>query len=413
MQSIVCPNCKSKFSLSEEDYQSVVSQIRDKIFEDELNRRVSELNELYAKQKDTEVQAMTLEVERRCQKELDDMKTELNRATSDRAMLKDQVLLLEKDAALKVQKAVANQKADDDKEIHGLQSQIALIQKDTELKVQQAVVAQERKDAEIIRQLQSDVEYYKDMKSRMSTKAIGESLERYCQNQFNSIRMAAFPRAYFEKDNDARSGSKGDFIYREEIEGVELLSIMFEMKNEMDETATKHKNEDFLKELDKDRREKNCEYAVLVSLLEADSDYYNAGIVDMSYRYPKMYVIRPQLFIPMITILRNAALNSFDARSELKRVQSMNMDVVNFESNLMAFKENISKNYDLASRKFASAIEEIDKAIANLEKVKKDLMSSSNNLRYLNDKTDKLTIRKLTKDSPSMRKAFEDAGVTV
>ena len=288
-----------------------------------------------------------------------------------------------------------------------------VLEKDAELRIDRAVRDQEKLDLEIIQDLRSEVAYYKDLKSRMSTKAVGESLERYCQDQFNSIRMAAFPRAYFEKDNDARSGSKGDFIYREDIDGVELLSIMFEMKNEMDATTTKHKNEDFLKELDKDRKEKGCEYAVLVSLLEADSEFYNAGIVDMSYRYPKMYVIRPQLFIPMITILRNAALNAFDARCELRHVQNMNVDVVSFEASLLDFKNSISKNYDLASRKFDSAIEEIDKAIANLEKVKKDLTSSSNNLRYLTNKTDGLTIRKLTKNSPDMREAFEAAGVSV
>lgn len=413
MPNIVCPNCGDAFVLNEQDYHSVLSQIRDAAFDDEVNRRVAEIKSVYREQKDTEVQALRLEAEKAFKAELDEIKADLNRAVSDRSMLKSQVLLLERDMASRIQKAVFEEKEQAERTVNELQTKMQVLEKDAELRIDRAVRDQEKLDLEIIQDLRSEVAYYKDLKSRMSTKAVGESLERYCQDQFNSIRMAAFPRAYFEKDNDARSGSKGDFIYREDIDGVELLSIMFEMKNEMDATTTKHKNEDFLKELDKDRKEKGCEYAVLVSLLEADSELYNAGIVDMSYRYPKMYVIRPQLFIPMITILRNAALNVFDARCELRHVQNMNVDVVSFEASLLDFKNSISKNYDLASRKFDSAIEEIDKAIANLEKVKKDLTSSSNNLRYLTNKTDGLTIRKLTKNSPGMREAFEAAGVPV
>lgn len=413
MPNIVCPNCGDTFVLNEQDYHSVLSQIRDAAFDDEVNRRVAEIKSVYREQKDTEVQALRLEAEKAFKAELDEIKADLNRAVSDRSMLKSQVLLLERDMASRIQKAVFEEKEQAERTVNELQAKMQVLEKDAELRIDRAVRDQEKLDLEIIQDLRSEVAYYKDLKSRMSTKAVGESLERYCQDQFNSIRMAAFPRAYFEKDNDARSGSKGDFIYREDIDGVELLSIMFEMKNEMDATTTKHKNEDFLKELDKDRKEKGCEYAVLVSLLEADSEFYNAGIVDMSYRYPKMYVIRPQLFIPMITILRNAALNAFDARCELRHVQNMNVDVVSFEASLLDFKNSISKNYDLASRKFDSAIEEIDKAIANLEKVKKDLTSSSNNLRYLTNKTDGLTIRKLTKNSPDMREAFEAAGVSV
>ena len=266
------------------------------------------------------------------------------------------------------------------------------------------VLAQQRQQSEqAMRTLQTELDYYKDLKTRMSTKMVGETLEQHCLIEFNRIRATAFPHAYFEKDNDARTGSKGDFIYREMMDGVELRSIMFEMKNEMDTTATKHVNEDFLKELDKDRREKKCEYAVLVSMLEADSELYNTGIVDVSYRYPKMYVIRPQFFIPMITVLRNAALNAMNARRELARMQNMNLDVTRFEADLAAYKDGVARNYDLASRQFMAAIEEIDKTIEHLSKVKKNLLSSERNMRLLNDKAEDLTIRSLTRGNPTMR----------
>jgi hypothetical protein len=253
------------------------------------------------------------------------------------------------------------------------------------------------------------IAFYKDFKARQSTKMIGESLEQHCMNQFNQLRMTAFPNAYFEKDNDARTGSKGDFIFREaDPEGVEFISIMFEMKNEMDTTASKHKNEDFFKELDKDRNEKHCEYAVLVSLLESDNDYYNNGIVDVSYKYPKMYVIRPQFFIPMITLLRNAALNSLQYQRELQVVRNQQLDLVNFESNMQDFKDAFGKNYRIASEKFQTAIEEIDKTIDHLDKVKKALMSSENNLRLANNKAEDLSIKKLTKNAPSVRQMFDE-----
>ena len=252
------------------------------------------------------------------------------------------------------------------------------------------------------------IEYYKDFKARQSTKMIGESLEQHCLTQFNSIRMTAFPNAYFEKDNDSRTGSKGDFIYRECAEdGTEFISIMFEMKNEADMTATKHKNEDFFKELDKDRNEKGCEYAILVSLLEIDNELYNNGIVDVSYRYPKMYVIRPQFFIPMITLLRNAAQNSLHYRQELQIVRNQQVDILHFEENMNAFKEGFARNYRLASEKFATAIEEIDKTIDHLQKTKAALLSSENNLRLANNKADELSIKKLTKNAPTVRAMFE------
>ena len=260
-----------------------------------------------------------------------------------------------------------------------------------------------------LKQKEELIEYYKDFKARQSTKMIGESLEQHCLTQFNSIRMTAFPNAYFEKDNDAKTGSKGDFIYRESSEeGTEFISIMFEMKNEADTTATKHKNEDFFKELDKDRREKGCEYAILVSLLEIDNELYNNGIVDVSYKFPKMYVIRPQFFIPMITLLRNAAQNSLHYRHELQIVRNQQIDISHFEENMNDFKEGFARNYRLASEKFVTAIEEIDKTIDHLQKTKKALLSSENNLRLANKKADDLSIKKLTKNAPSLKVMFDD-----
>lgn len=250
---------------------------------------------------------------------------------------------------------------------------------------------------------------YKDFKARQSTKMIGESLEQHCLTQFNTIRMTAFPTAYFEKDNDARTGSKGDFIFRESSEdGTEFISIMFEMKNEADTTATKHKNEDFFKELDKDRREKHCEYAVLVSLLEIDNEYYNNGIVDVSYKYEKIYVIRPQFFIPIITLLRNAALNSLKYRQELQIVKNQELDILHFEENMNAFKEGFARNYRIASERFNTAIDEIDKTITHLQKIKDALLSSENNLRLANNKAEDLSIKKLTKNAPSVKAMFDD-----
>ena len=254
-----------------------------------------------------------------------------------------------------------------------------------------------------------EIERIRDMKAKLSVKMLGESLEQHCLNQFNALRMTAFPQAYFEKDNDARSGSKGDFIFREARDGVEFISIMFEMKNEMDETATKHKNEDFFKELDKDRREKKCEYAVLVSLLEIDNELYNNGIVDVSYKYEKMYVIRPQFFIPLITLLRNAALSSMEARRELALVRQQNIDVTNFEDQLADFKDKFGRNYRLASERFAKAIDEIDKSIDHLQKIKEHLLGSERNLRLANDKAEDLTVKKLTRKNPTMKALLDEA----
>ena len=255
---------------------------------------------------------------------------------------------------------------------------------------------------------EKEVSLYKDLKTRMSTKMVGETLEQHCETEFNKLRATAFKDAYFEKDNDVRTGSKGDYIYREMDEsGAELISIMFEMKNETDTTSTKHKNEDFFKELDKDRREKNCEYAVLVSLLEADSELYNAGIVDVSYRYEKMYVVRPQCFIPIITLLRNASLSAMEYKRELAAVRNQNVDITNFENNLMKFKQDFGRNYEIAHSHFDKAIDEIDKTISHLEKVKKELMGSDNQLRIANGKVEDVSIKRLTKDNPTMQAMFE------
>ncbi len=281
-----------------------------------------------------------------------------------------------------------------------------LSSKETESKLKVETLQKQHENE--LKRKEEQIEYYKDFKARQSTKMVGESLEQHCLNQFNSLRMTAFPTAYFEKDNDVRTGSKGDFIFRDSVDGVEVISIMFEMKNEMDETATKHKNEDFLKELDKDRREKKCEYAVLVSLLEIDNELYNNGIVDVSYKYEKMYVIRPQFFIPIITLLRNAALNAVEYRKELEVVRNQQVDILHFEENMNTFKEGFARNYDIASRKFKTAIDEIDKTIQHLQKTREALLSSENQLRLANNKAEDLSIKKLTKNAPIVKEMFEE-----
>jgi hypothetical protein len=288
--------------------------------------------------------------------------------------------------------------------IHHMETQLSEKTHDLE-----AQLIQEKENSKILlAEKEKEVEFYKDLKTRMSTKMVGETLEQHCEIQFNQLRATAFRNAYFEKDNDAKSGSKGDYIYREcDDNGVEIISIMFEMKNEMDETATKHKNEDFFKELDKDRREKNCEYAVLVSLLESDSELYNAGIVDVSYKYDKMYVVRPQCFIPMITLLRNAAMNALTYKQELAMVRNQDIDISNFEDSLLKFKDDFGRNYEIAHKHFDSAIEEIDKTIMHLEKVKKELLGSDNQLRIANSKVEDVSVKKLTKNNPTMKAKFD------
>ncbi|MBR5641794.1 MAG: DUF2130 domain-containing protein [Firmicutes bacterium] len=386
MQEIKCPNCGTTFQVDESGYAQIVQQVRDKEFEKELKRREQELAQ--KKEDDLTIARMELEGEiERLKAQLRNADTEKKLAVTEAVQKKDREL------------------SDKISEISVLKGQLS--NKETENKLKEKSL-KEQHEAEL-RLKDEQIEYYKDFKAKQSTKMVGESLEQHCLTQFNQIRMTAFPNAYFEKDNDARTGSKGDFIFREASEdGTEFISIMFEMKNELDATATKHKNEDFFKELDKDRNEKKCEYAVLVSLLEVDNELYNNGIVDVSYRYPKMYVIRPQFFIPMITLLRNAALNSLKYQRELQIVRNQQLDLQNFENEMKAFKDGFARNYDIASRKFKTAIEEIDKTIDHLQKTKDALLSSENNLRLANNKAEDLSIKKLTRNAPSVRAMFEE-----
>lgn len=453
MQEIKCPHCGEVFQVDETGYAQIAQQVRDREFEAELKRREESL----IRQREQALQLAQAEQEKRQNQALAQKQQELSQKEQEIAKLQaaldgslTQQRLAVSQAAQEWQQKVSEEiqkreaaLAKKELEIQQLNAKLSQDEALRQLAVTQAVndkaMELSRKENEIVklrgelsgqeaqRQLgekslreqyeerlrhkDEQIEYYKDFKARQSTKMVGESLEQHCLTQFNSIRAAAFPKAYFEKDNDARTGSKGDFIFREKAEdGTEFISIMFEMKNEMDETASKHKNEDFFKELDKDRREKGCEYAVLVSLLEIDSELYNNGIVDVSYRYEKMYVIRPQFFIPIITLLRNAALNTLRYRQELQIVQSQQLDVRNFEENMQTFKDGFSRNFELAARKFQDAIDDIDKTIKTLEKTKADLLSSKNNLRLANDKAQDLSIKKLTKNAPAVRQMFEQLG---
>ncbi|MBD5502534.1 MAG: DUF2130 domain-containing protein [Lachnospiraceae bacterium] len=403
MQEIKCPNCGEVFVVDESGYAQIVQQVRDQEFERELEQRRKDLSEA----KESELKLARMEQKEEYERALSAKDTELLKREQEIEKLKAQISGKETEKKLAVSEAV-NEK---DKEISEKIAQITelksrLSNKDSESELKQQSLQKEYETQ--LRLKDEQIEYYKDFKARQSTKMIGESLEQHCLTQFNTLRMTAFPNAYFEKDNDARSGSKGDFIFREAVEGVEFISIMFEMKNEMDETATKHKNEDFLKELDKDRREKKCEYAVLVSLLEIDNELYNNGIVDVSYKYEKMYVVRPQFFIPIITLLRNAALNSLQYRQELEVAKHQQVDILHFEENMNAFKEGFARNYRLASDKFKTAIDEIDKTITHLQKTKEALLSSENNLRLANNKAEDLSIKKLTRNAPSVKAMFDD-----
>ena len=396
MADIKCPNCGEVFQVNDSDYAQIVTQIRDKEFDAELKRREAYIIE----KKENDLEITRLKEQKLHEDAINEKNTEIANKDKEIAELKAKLTSADADKKLAVIEAVTNK----DKEIILLKGQ--LDSKDTENKLSIQTL---KKDYESkIKDKDEQIEYYKDFKARQSTKMIGESLEQHCQIEFNNLRMTAFPNAYFEKDNDATSGSKGDFIFRDYADDVEYISIMFEMKNEADETKNKHKNEDFLKELDKDRKEKKCEYAVLVSLLELDNDYYNNGIVDVSYKYDKMYVIRPQFFIPLISLLRNAALNSLEYRQELQIVRNQQLDLVHFEENMETFKNGFARNYDLASRKFQDAINEIDKSIKQLEKVKEALTSSERNLRLANDKAQELSIKKLTKNAPSVKEMFDE-----
>lgn len=399
--AITCPHCHKEFEINEESYASIVKQVRNHEFEGELHQRL----QVAEREKASAVELASMKTRNELQQELSRKDSELSelRSKANAEVLK---LRAEIDGANTKQQLAINEAVTVvEKQRDSLASQLELKAKEQQL---QAASLKDTYAAEL-KSKDEMIEYYKDMKAKLSTKMIGETLEQHCETEFNRLRATAFQGAYFEKDNDARSGSKGDYIYRETDEhGTEIISIMFEMKNEGDETATKHKNEDFLKELDKDRRQKNCEYAVLVSLLESDSELYNAGIVDVSHRFEKTYVIRPQFFIPIITLLRNAALNSMQYKSELALVRAQSVDVTNFEDQLNDFRDSFGRNYRLASEKFATAIDSIDKSIAQLQKTKENLLRSEDNLRIANGKAEDLTIKRLTRGNPTMQAKFTD-----
>ncbi len=405
MQEIKCPNCGEVFAVDESGYAQIAKQVRDKEFEKELKRREDD----FAQMKENALKLAQMEQKEEFAKELSLKDAQLSEKEKLIGELKSRIAGNETEKKLAVSEVInEKEKAVSEKAAEIAELKSRLSNKETENELKEQSLKKQYEDR--LKLKDEQIEYYKDFKARQSTKMIGESLEMHCMNQFNALRMTAFPNAYFEKDNDARTGSKGDFIFREAVEGVEFISIMFEMKNEMDETATKHKNEDFLKELDKDRREKKCEYAVLVSLLEIDNELYNNGIVDVSYKYEKMYVIRPQFFIPMITLLRNAAMNSLQYRRELEAAKHQQVDILHFEENMNAFKEGFARNYRIASTKFQTAIDEIDKTITHLQKTKEALLSSENNLRLANNKAEDLSIKRLTKNAPAVREMFEELG---
>lgn len=422
MNEIKCPNCGTIFKIDETEYDSIVKQIRDKEFEKEISLREQEhtkdkenaiklaeahLREELTKQlteRDLEITNLKNEIktkEEQTQSKLEqEYKDELNKRELEISELKNKIKLQESKSELEIQKAITEK----DKKISDLNSELVVRSKEFELKQNSIKDSYESK----LKDKDEQIAYYKDFKAKQSTKMIGESLEQHCSIEFNRLRPL-FKNAYFDKDNDARTGSKGDFIFRDyDDDGNEIVSIMFEMKNEADTTATKHKNEDFFKELDKDRKEKKCEYAVLVSLLESDNDYYNDGIVDVSYLYEKMYVIRPQFFIPLITLIRNLANKSLEYRKELELIKNQNIDITHFEENINAFKEGFGRNYRLASERFAKAIEEIDKTIDHLQKTKEHLLKTDDNLRLANNKAEDLSIKKLAHNNPTVTKLFED-----
>jgi len=459
MHEIICPHCKKAFKIDEAGYADILKQVRDSEFEQQLRERLelaerekrdavelattkitSEL-EKAAAAKDAEIRDLKARLDagevaqklavtealHALEKERDTLANELKQAQHDKQTASH---LAEARLLNELQKAAATK----DAEIQGLKATLDAIEVAQRLAITEAVNGVEKERDELksaleraqlekqlaetslkdkyetqIKDRDDAIERLRDMKVRLSTKMVGETLEQHCETEFNRIRATAFPRAYFEKDNDARAGSKGDYIFRDSDEaGTEIVSIMFEMKNENDETASKKKNEDFLKELDKDRNEKGCEYAVLVSLLEPDSELFNSGIVDVSHRYQKMYIVRPQFFIPIITLLRNAAQNSLKYKTELALVKAQNIDITNFENELEAFKTGFARNYELASRKFKTAIEEIDKTIDHLQKTKDALLGSENNLRLANNKAEDVTVKKLTKGNPTMAAKFAE-----
>lgn len=400
MQEIKCPNCGEVFQVDESSYDSIVKQVRDK----EFSKEIEEREVRYEIDKKTAVKLAVSEAVTEKDREISAGKEEILRLKSKIESLETEKKLAVSEAVTEKEREISKQK----EQIALLNGQIETNEKTAQLKEQTIKENYEEK----LKDKEEQIAYYKDLKAKQSTKMVGETLEQHCEIEFNKLRATGFQNSYFEKDNDARSGSKGDYIFREFSEdGTEFISIMFEMKNEMDTTATKHKNEDFFKELDKDRNEKKCEYAVLVSLLEADSELYNSGIVDVSHRYPKMYVIRPQFFIPMITLLRNAALNSLQYKQELAVIRNQNIDISRFEEDMNDFKDRFSRNYKIASDKFKKAIEEIDKTIDHLQKTKEALLSSENNLRLANNKAEELSIKKLTRNNPTMAAKFAELDV--
>lgn len=419
MNEIICPHCKKAFKVDEAGYADILKQVRDHQFEEEIKSRMA----IAEREKENAVKLAEANWKndfqaRLSQKEIEinDLKARAQRALNDQSAKKDAEIATlkalidqaELEKQLKISEAVKMIEKERDELLNNLKNK-DLEKQLLETTLKDKYLSEIKAKDEIIKIKDEEIAFRKDMKLKLSTKMLGESLEQHCEIEFNKLRATAFPRANFEKDNDSRTGSKGDFIYREfDDDGNEIISIMFEMKNEGDETATKKKNDDFLKELDKDRTEKRCEYAVLVSLLEADSELYNTGIVDVSYKFPKMYVVRPQFFIPIITLLRNAAMNSMKYKAELALVKSQNIDITNFEEKMIKFKEGFARNFDLASRKFKDAIDGIDKTIKELEKTKAALLSSENNLRLANEKTEDLTIKKLTYGNPTMKAKFDE-----
>jgi hypothetical protein len=419
MNEIKCPKCGNVFKVDEAGYADIVKQVRDHEFATELHER----EELLKADKENAVKLVEEQTKNALKDDLAEKAAEVAalRADKDLAIVE---LKAQKDAQLSDKEAqLAELKAklhatETEKQLAVTEAVNKVEKQRDELRVELATKENENRLIESnlkgkyeteLRSKDEMIAYYKDMKAKLSTKMLGESLEQHCETEFNRLRATAFPNCYFEKDNDIRTGSKGDYIFREDDEtGNEIISIMFDMKNEQDTTATKKKNEDFLKELDRDRTEKKCEYAVLVSLLEADNELYNTGIVDVSHRYPKMYVIRPQFFIPMITLLRNAALNSMRYKAELALVRNQNIDITNFEDSITQFKEGFARNYELASRKFKTAIDEIDKTIDHLQKTKDNLLASENNLRLANNKAEDLTVKKLTRGNPTMAAKFAE-----
>ncbi|MBQ8645757.1 MAG: DUF2130 domain-containing protein [Bacteroidales bacterium] len=400
MKELKCPKCGNVFVVDEADYISIANQVRNNEFHNDLEARIREMEKTARSQREAD----TLRVR-------EEFIAKMGQKEQQIALLKAE--LQKKDDQTKI--ALLEEKNRVQQELQAKDAAIAQLN---------GRVASERQEAKIrenslkeqydfqLKQKQDEVNYYKDLKTKMSTKMVGETLEIHCSTEFNRMRTAMYPNAYFEKDNDARGGSKGDFIFRDYQDGTEYISIMFEMKNEMDQTATKHRNEDFFEKLHKDRTEKGCEYAVLVSLLEPESEYYNGGIVDVSYRYPKMYVVRPQFFMPLISLLTQASKKGLEYKQALIAAQRQSIDVTNFEADLADFKDKFARNYRIASEKFRTAIEEIDKSISHLQKIKDALIGSENNLRLANDKAEGLTIKKLTRNNPTMKEKFEQVQQT-